>query len=438
MSKKNKYSDPLSAGVNIAQQDLQNQVGIRNEHDDDADLFASLGAMAGPKPRGAAALFSGFAKGLEHGSKSKSTAKKQEALSKYDRVMDYFRETNNQMMEQKKWYETRDFAQKKYLPQVLSYAQNVNNLDPQSRRMMLDDILNGYNQAIGEDYKLSSIDGSNPFIVTLTGKKGAQVVDIRNWFSGDENAQTLLNMQMPEYLKKQQEERQDKQKEFDLKQEELDIKKFEKGIAGGQFGQQGDSFGSENKFEYNGNEYDVVPLKGLQKGEITDYGKAVNKSVSQISTNENSIKAINTMRDVFERNPHIGESWINMLRNGDDEDTWGRYIAKKFAGRKERADMEILKKASADLNLSTVLSVPGKSGTDILKRTIDAASPTGTLTKDGFDKVSNDWEERAINNIDMAKSQAHARSKGMMIVSKKQSESAKPQDEWSNLGAPAQ
>lgn len=221
MSKTNKYRDPLSIGVGIAQQDLQNQVGIKNEHDDDADLFASLGAMAGPQPRGAAALFSGLAKGAEYGSRSKSTAKKQEALSKYDRVMDYFRTQNMEMEKQKKWYETRDFAKTKYLPQVLSYAQNVNNLDPQSRRMMLDDILNGYNQTIGEDYKLSSIDGSNPFIVTLTGKKGAQVVDIRNLFSGDENAQAMLNMQMPEYLKQQQEERQDKERKFQLEEDRL-------------------------------------------------------------------------------------------------------------------------------------------------------------------------------------------------------------------------
>ena len=216
-----KYGDPLSAGVNIAQQDFQNATGIRNEHDDDADLFRALGDIAGPRPRGGAALFSGIAKGLEYGARSKSTAKKQEALDKYNRVMDYFRETNNQMMERKKWYETREFAQKKYLPQVLTYAQNVNTLDPQSRRMMLDDILDGYNKTIGQDYKIASIDGSNPFIVTLQGKKGAQVVDIRNLFNDDENAQTLLNMQMPEYLKKQQEERQ--QKAFDNQMKERQV-----------------------------------------------------------------------------------------------------------------------------------------------------------------------------------------------------------------------
>jgi hypothetical protein len=417
MSKeKNKYGNPISTGVAIAQQDFQNHSGIRNEHDDDAEFYSSLSQMAGPKPRGAAAAFAGLTEGLAHGAKKNSTAKKQEALSKYDRVMDYFR---TQVMEQdkmKKWYETRDFAKTKYLPQVLSYAQNVNNLDPQSRRMMLDDILNGYNQTIGEDYKLSSIDGSNPFIVTLTGKKGAQVVDIRNLFSGDENAQTLLNMQMPEYLKKQQEERQDKERKRTLEEDKFEAYKYDKGLDS-KFGKKGEGGGVE-VFEYNGHQYDTVPLKGREKGEITDYGKTVNKSVSQIPINERAITSVNSMREVFERNPNIGESWINMLSSGEGEDTWGRWIAKKFATRAERADMEILKKASNDLNLSVVLSVPGKSATDILKRAVQAASPTGTLTKQGFDKISNEWEGRAVDNIDMAQAQGRARAQGKMILSK--------------------
>lgn len=98
-----KYGDPISTGAGIAQQDFQNQVGTRNEHDDDAEFYSSLSKMAGPKPRGAAAAFAGFTEGLAHGAKKKSTTKKQEALSKYDRVMDYFRTQNMEMEKRKQW-----------------------------------------------------------------------------------------------------------------------------------------------------------------------------------------------------------------------------------------------------------------------------------------------------------------------------------------------
>jgi hypothetical protein len=40
-------------------------------------------------------------------------------------------------------------------------------------------------------------------------------------FAGDENAQAMLNMQMPEYLKQQQEVRQDKERKFQLEEDKL-------------------------------------------------------------------------------------------------------------------------------------------------------------------------------------------------------------------------
>jgi len=220
-------------------------------------------------------------------------------------------------------------------------------------------------------------------------------------------------MTMPQY----QEELQDKRRKLALEEDKVEAYKFEKGVPS-RYGQKGAGGGGVETFEYNGHQYDTVPLSGREKGEITDYGKNVNKAVSQIKTNENALQSINNMREVFKRNPNIGESWINMLSSGEGEDTWGRWISKKFASRQERADMEILKKASNDLNLSTVLSVPGKSATDLLKRAIQAASPTGTLTKQGFDKIANEWEGRATDNIDLAQAQARARAQGKMILSK--------------------
>jgi hypothetical protein len=412
--------NPLGTAVNIAQQSFKNNSETRNKHDDDADFYGSIAKDFNAHRSDAGALLGGFSEGLQHGAKRKSTAKKQESLDKYNRVMEYLQNTVTEATKRNEWYQKREFAKQKYLPQMLTYAQSVNTLDPQSRKMMLDDIMNGYNESIGEDNKVVSIDGSNPFLVTVKNGAGKlTVMDTRNLFDGDPAAQAVLSPLYPQYLEKQQEARKQREFENERKADEFELQKFEKG-APSKYSQQSQEDGPQ-KFDYNGHEYDVVPLKGLQKGEITDYGKMVNKAVSQISTNEKAIKAIHDMRVIFERNPNIGESWVNMLSSGDDEDSWTRWISKKVASRQERADMEILKKLSSDLNLSTVLSVPGKSATDILKRAIQASSPTGTLTKQAFDKVSNDWEERAIDNIDTAKAQAHARTKGQMIISKSSS-----------------
>ena len=346
MSKRNQYTDPLSAGVNMAQGGLENEVGIRNEHDDDADLFRSLGDIAGPKPRGAAALLSGVAKGLEYGARSKSTAKKRESLDKYNRVMDYFRTMNNQMMERKQWYETRDFAQKKYLPQVLTYAQNVNTLDPQSRRMMLGDILDGYNQTVGEDFKLASIDGSNPFIVTVQGKKGAQVIDIRNLFNNDENAQVLLNSQMPEFLKKQQEERA--QKTFDNQMKERQVAVLE------------NKYGKHGKGNAD-NEFGSTPISVLQGRGGAPFVATANAEMGIAKEVPIVLEMLDEAEDIIKNNPSLGSGWVNLVGSTD--------VSKGLLDNKTRVAYEKLNKI-ANRVAETYIRAKGSAISDSERETI--------------------------------------------------------------------
>ena len=103
-----KLPNPISTGVGIAQQDFQNEIGLRNEHDADADLFASIGGAFGKNPRGWGALGAGMAKGAELASRSKSDSKKRESLSKYDRVMDYYRTQNMEMEKRLQWQRQKE------------------------------------------------------------------------------------------------------------------------------------------------------------------------------------------------------------------------------------------------------------------------------------------------------------------------------------------
>ena len=222
--------NPLGSGINIAQQDFKNHSEIRNQHDDDADLYGSVAKTFNAHKNNLGALLGGFSEGLQDGAKRKSTAKKQEALDKYDRVMEYYRGVTEDATKRNEWYQKREFAKQKYLPQMLTYAQSVNTLDPQSRKMMLDDIMNGYNESIGEDNKVVSIDGSNPFLVTVKNGDGKlQILDTRNLFDGDANAQAVLSPLYPQYLEKQQLARQ--QQEFDNKVKERQLGIMEERIG---------------------------------------------------------------------------------------------------------------------------------------------------------------------------------------------------------------
>lgn len=406
--------DPLVMGVGIEQQDLMNNVGIPNEHDDDAKLFADIGAAAGPNPRGAAALFSGVAKGLEHGARSKSTAKKQAKLERYNKAMDYFREVNRVAAEHKKWYETREFAQQQYLPQVLAYAENVTKLDPQSQRLTAQSILDGWNRTVGDNYKLNSIDGSDPFVMTVSGDDGTQVIDIRTMFAGDDLLQQKLAQKMPEYQLKLQEKREKLQADQNFRQENLELEKAKAGLP--------------NKFQKASNtdaqtqqvgqeDLEFIPLSKLEKTARADYQKGVTKSIKNIPINQQSIKDINEMRDIFERRPDIGNSFINIL-DSEDENSLLELVKKKLVNQDALADMQRLKKLSNDLNLSVILDAPGKTSTDLFKQAVKAAAPHGKLTKDAFDSIASSWEDKAKRNISLARQGATALNNGQMLIPK--------------------
>ena len=218
------YSNPVGLGADLADKRFKNELATPNVDDEDAALFAKIGKIAGDKPKGWNALLSGLATGAEYGSRTKSTAKKQEALSKYDKVMEYFQEVNHAASERNKWYETREIAQQKYLPQVMSYAENITKLDPQSQRLMAQNILDGWNRTTGDDYQLSSIDGTDPFVMTISSKQGTKIIDIRDMFSGNEALQNRLAMKTPEYQMQLQEKRKQQEFENKIAQGNLDIK----------------------------------------------------------------------------------------------------------------------------------------------------------------------------------------------------------------------
>jgi hypothetical protein len=201
----------VGLGAQMETMRYQNEAALPSQHENNAQLFADIGKSfngAGGRPRGKwANLAAGISKGLEHGEKSKAIKERRDNFDKYDEVMNYFQEVNNQAMEQKAWYETREAAKKELTPQVLAYMDNINKLDPQSQRILAQDMLSQYGEAIGEDFKLSSIDGSNPFLMTIQSSKGQQLFDLRSMFAGDEMLQQSLAMKMPEYQMRLQEER---------------------------------------------------------------------------------------------------------------------------------------------------------------------------------------------------------------------------------------
>jgi hypothetical protein len=104
-----------------------------------------------------------------------------------------------------------------------------------------------------------------------------------------------------------------------------------------------------------------------------------------------------------------------MIENeeGKTENSFWNILMRQFASNEELSAIQELKKLSNDLNLSTVMGLPGRSGTDIMKRAIKAASPSGRLTYDAFSKIADSWTKRAQENIQRAKIIEDSLTRGM-------------------------
>lgn len=335
--------DPISIGANLQSEKYRNKTALPNEHDMDAQLFGEIGKAVGDKPRGWGALVSGLAKGAEYGAKTKSVAKRKEDYDKYEKVMDYLGEVNNAAIERKQWYETREMARQQFLPQVLSYADNIDRLDPQSQRIMAQNILDGYSRATGDDLKLVSIDGSDPFMVTVQTPKGAQILDVRTLFAGDELLQQKMAMKMPEYQMKLQQEREDKKKQFELKEQEL------KGKYGGQLpaGQE-DNYGS-------------IPLSSMKGRGTTSLINTVNAEMNLAKEAPVILGMLDEAQQIIQQHPKIGSSWANLVGGSD--------TGRSLLGKEDREAYEKLNKI-ANRIAESYIKAKGSAITESERETI--------------------------------------------------------------------
>lgn len=416
-------SKAMKMGLGIADARYKNKSAIPTQHENNAQLFADIGkSFNGPtgRPQGKwGVIGAGLAKGLEYSAKSKAIDEKNANYDKFDRVMDYLEQVNNSAMEQNAWYEKRQNAQASLMPQIMSYVKNVNVMDAQSRRFMAQDILEQYGNAIGENFKLTSIDGTNPFLMTIQSDKGQQVFDMRSILESDPMANQLVAEKMPEFQVGLQEQRANNQRAM-LEQQQTEAQNPH--ISEQNVPQNSDNMAPENSNTNNmgledyGNYYAMSMDKMGQAAE-DKYQTQVIEANKQIKVNEKAIAGIERMKEVFRKYPNIGTSYIQMINSGDEE-SWSNWVMKKFSNKDELAAMQILAKESNALVLSTVLGVPGKSATDLLKKAIFSASPNGTLTAKGFDHIATTWENDAKEAIDFIHAQYRGMNEGKMIIYK--------------------
>ena len=416
--------DPISIGANLQSEKYRNKTALPNEHDMDAQLFGEIGKAVGDKPRGWGALVSGLAKGAEYGAKTKSVAKRKEDYDKYEKVMDYLGEVNNAAIERKQWYETREMARQQFLPQVLSYADNIDRLDPQSQRIMAQNILDGYSRATGDDLKLVSIDGSDPFMVTVQTPKGAQILDVRTLFAGDELLQQKMAMKMPEYQMKLQEEREAKQRKFDLEQQKIDL---EAEYAPMKYETQ------QRRIEETARRNDQAAIKSDIK-----LGETLGKKID--ASREFLVRAPQ-IKDIVNKYPDVFQSVVSSIWKEEKEPGFIKNFIKSVQNKWDEDRIAAFKVLEKDINKMTLDVANGFSRPNMFIEKIGSkAVPNLDMNAKGFlvalDNMISENETNLNNNLQRMEILEQQDNKSLSKQYRKSSEEVANNinDDWSDIG----
>jgi len=342
MSKqKGKYVNPISMGVGIAQQDFQNHSGIRNEHDDDAEFYSSLSQIAGPKPRGAAAAFAGFTEGLAHGAKKKSTAKKQEALSKYDRVMDYFRTQNMEMEKQLQWERQKEQEAETLRPYAVGGLETAYSGMPyeQANEAMRNifEQMKKNNPNIKGDF-ISHVPNSP--LLNIRDESGKYIVFPLTKYAGEEVSKRVQG----EFIEKQR---------LGVSRDKLEVQKFDKGLPS--------KFGNKANQEAEANEFGSIAL-----GNLKGRGSAalLSTATAEMNLAKEAPVVLNMLKegeDIIKSNINLGKGFTNYLARGK--------VSKTLLDEKTRDAYEKLEKIASRV-AETYIRAKGSAISDSERETI--------------------------------------------------------------------
>lgn len=405
-SSRNKLSsktNPLDTAANLAEKRLK--AGIENS----APYNTLIGDVAGQLSEGFKgdndfdSIASGFFQGIQNVTKFNKMFENDKKYQEYQKVLDYFQQVNNQKLQQQQYHDKLENAQEQLRPMALAYFGNQKK-DPQTAFISGQQMWNKYKELTGEPGEFLGWTPLDQNIAMIKGNDGeVELLDIRPLLLGDQYTENQIAALDQDYLNKLQEERQRYDQEMALEDrkvrsgEALNRKRMD--VYDAQINklnpvEQQSVAASETPEDEN-----IVPLEKMGKKFAEEWQKMAAKEISQVPLNRRALTTTKEMRKIFKKYPDIGSSFVNVLLNGGSIKGWLNVIGKKISDQGELAAAQELEKLSGDLNLATVLGMPAKAVTDILKNTITAAAPSGLTTLEAFEKVADSWDDRADYNI---------------------------------------
>lgn len=214
------------------------------------------------------------------------------------------------------------------------------------------------------------------------------------------------------------------------------------------------AIGGEPEEGLYGTEYIPLPSlldpKGRERTDEKEYKKLAAKEIATLDVNRQALAATKDMREIFNKYPDIGSSFLNALTESEGEGSdlftiIGKKIANMSGNNSEKLDaVQRLKKLTSDLNLDVIMGSSGKTATNMFKEMVKEASASGKLQKGALDYITNKIDKKVKHKINKIKVYEDAQKKGKMALFSSMDEfeeeppsgvSAEPLQQWqSNSG----
>jgi hypothetical protein len=377
--------NPIRNAANMQNMLQQQKTQSPTEHDANALMFKTLREPIKNRTKGWSGVANSFLGGLEAGSTASSIFQKKEDAEKYEKVMNYLTEVNKQAETQIQKHQQREQAIEQMKPLVtafLSYSYGQPGFTPDVHQK--DD----FGRSLFNKAKLSGlVNGeylgilpSNDTVMTYHDDRGK--IQLFNMFSILPHEDQKLYYDMLPH----------KRAEIDAKRQ-IEQQKADASMMAAKA--KLNKYAPQQTPELNEGE---LPLNSFSGEFRQGHEASVLKNFQKIPQNQQAIKTIQEMAKIFKEHPDIGQSFIHLL---DTDNIW-TVVSKPYADQKLLSAMQKLRKLASDLSLDVILSVPGKTATDVFKQTVKDAAPNGKLTKESFDSIAQNWITKANNNIQNA------------------------------------
>ena len=294
-----------------------------NEEDANAEIFKGLSeSVMDNSATGAQRAIGSMLKGMESGARSSSILDRQKDLKSYENVMQYLSAVNETAQEKNQYYEALDQAKSRMMPQISAYSQAATKMDPQTRELSVRQMLDDWNRMTGEHLGYISVDGTNPYLVTVANDQLTQVIDMRTLFAPESLAEQDMALTLPQLQLQEQEKRAYRDAQIQNWEDQQ-----QRGWAN--LSQRGQFHEPEQILK----ESSAKKAGQVQQAEIPKLDTTIQKT-------ENSLKNIEEMLDLVEGNEDIFQSQLANLWLKEDQGAFSNAVKKlsrKIAPEKTKA-----------------------------------------------------------------------------------------------------